>query len=293
MAQGLQSLNGSTQVFGIIGHPVEHSLSPPMHNEALVALGVNGVYVPFPVRPNDLEGAIAGLWALGIQGFNVTIPHKQAIMPLLASVTDIGRAVGAVNTVWRTNQGWAGTNTDVTGFVAPLRRCDRDWPNTRAVILGNGGAARAVVAGCITLGCEEIYVAGRNADKLNSFAESWQTSPLKAPLKICLLHELPALLPQTALLVNTTPVGMHPNVATAPIATDQFEQLPDGAIAYDLIYTPRPTQFLKLAAQRGLTAIDGAEMLVQQGAAALQIWTQLTPPLETMQQALEDHLAQS
>lgn len=283
-------LTGVTQVLGIIGYPVEHSLSPPMQNAALEQLGVDGVYVPFPVEPESLPSAIAGLWALGIQGFNVTIPHKQTVMAQLTSVTDIGQAVGAVNTVWRTPTGWAGTNTDVTGFIAPLRASDRDWPTSRVVILGNGGAARAVVAGCVTLGCSDIWLVGRSASKLTQFVESWQTSPLQPQMQTALWPELEQLLPDTTLLVNTTPVGMHPDIAATPVTAAQIALLPEDAIVYDLIYTPSPTQFLKLAAQRGLMTFDGTEMLVQQGAAALEIWTQQPPPVDLMRQTLRAQL---
>jgi len=283
-------LTGATQVWGIIGHPIEHSLSPPMQNAALERLGVDGVYIPFPVQPGDLAAAIAGLWALGVQGFNVTIPHKQSVMARLASVTDIGQAVGAVNTVWRTPDGWAGTNTDVTGFIAPLQMGDRDWGNSRVVILGNGGAARAVVAGCTILGCTNLWVVGRSVDKLQQFVNSWQTSPLQPQMQTGLTTKLDELLPLTTLLVNTTPVGMHPDIDASPITAQQMALLPTGAIAYDLIYTPSPTQFLTLAAQRGLTTFDGTEMLVQQGAAAFEIWTQQSPPIDLMRQTLRAQL---
>ncbi|NEQ45197.1 MAG: shikimate dehydrogenase [Leptolyngbya sp. SIOISBB] len=284
------SFTGATQVLGIIGYPIEHSLSPPMQNAALEQLGVDGVYVPFAVEPPMLETAIAGLWSLGIQGFNVTIPHKQTVMPYLASVTEMSQAVGAVNTVWRTDHGWAGTNTDVTGFIAPLQHCDRDWSTARVVILGNGGAARAVVAGCVTLGCSDLWLVGRSADKLQTFVQSWQASPLKPPLHTCLYSELTTLLPDTTLLVNTTPIGMHPHVDASPVTAQQMDLLPVSAIAYDLIYTPSPTQFLRLAVQRGLQTFDGTEMLVQQGAAALQIWTHQKPPVDLMRQTLQAQL---
>ncbi len=279
-------LNGATQLWGILGYPVEHSLSPPMQNAALAALGINGVYVPFAVHPEAIAIALEGLWALGVQGFNVTLPHKQAVIPHLATVTDLAQAVGAVNTVWRTEQGWAGTNTDVVGFVAPLKQRDRDWSAARVVILGNGGAARAVVAGCTTLGCTDLWVVGRNVDKLQHFVASWQTSPLRPPLQVAPWDSLATLLPDTTLLVNTTPIGMHPHTEATPVTADHLAQMAPGAIAYDLIYTPRPTTFLRLAAQHALDTVDGTEMLVQQGAAALEIWTQHPPPVDLMRQVL-------
>jgi shikimate dehydrogenase len=147
-------ISGTTKLLGVIGNPVTHSLSPVMHNAALAELGSDFVYVAFPVVAEELEAAIAGFAAIGVQGFNITIPHKQAIMPLLQDISDDARAVGAVNTVWRTEQGWSGTNTDVFGFMAPLKSL-KDWAGKTAVVLGNGGAARAVVAGCTRLGFQQ------------------------------------------------------------------------------------------------------------------------------------------
>lgn len=284
------SITGHTQVLGIIGYPITHTLSPPMQNAALAALGRDGVYVPFPVAPDQVEAAIAGLWALGVGGFNVTIPHKQAVIPYLATVSELGEAVGAVNTVWRMETGWAGTNTDVAGFMAPLQTGDRDWSDCRVVVLGNGGAARAVVAGCTQLGFKDLWIVGRSAKKLEAFVDSWQGSPLQPRMQTCLNTDLDALLPETTLLVNTTPLGMAPQITDSPVTAAQMVRLPAGAIAYDLIYTPSPTWFLQLAAQQGLQTIDGVEMLVQQGAAALELWLQTAPPIETMRQVLKGQL---
>jgi shikimate dehydrogenase len=285
-----RAVTGTTQVLGIIGDPVSHSLSPPMQNAALRHLGWDGIYVPFPVASDQIPQALAGLWALGIVGVNVTIPHKQAVMSALTSVTPIAQAVGAVNTLWRGEQGWQGTNTDVLGFVAPLKTGDRPWSQQRAVILGNGGAARAVVAGCCQLGCGEIWVVGRDWDRLRAFHRSWDTSPLSPPLHIAPWADWEHLLPDTQLLVNTTPLGMHPHQAVSPVTAAALAQLPATAIAYDLIYTPSPTRFLTFAADRGLATLDGVEMLVQQGAAALALWTQQTPPIAVMERALRTHL---
>lgn len=282
------TIRGTTQLLGVIGYPIAHSLSPVMHNAAIAQLGVDGVYVPFPIAPENLQTAIAGLAAVGVQGFNVTIPHKQTIIPLLASMTPEAIAVGAVNTVWRTEEGWAGTNTDVLGFVAPLS--DRPWAGKTAVVLGNGGAARAVVVGCAQLGMERICVVGRNADKLAAFLQSWQELPLAGVLSVHPWEELPSLLPAAQLVVNTTPIGMHPHPEQSPLSLTDFALLPQGAIAYDLIYTPRPTQFLNLASQTGAIALDGLEMLVQQGAAALERWLHRPVPVDTMRHALQHHL---
>ena len=287
-------ISGKTKLLGVIGHPVEHSLSPVMHNAAIAHLGLDYVYLPLAVKPENLQAAIQGFEAIGLTGFNITIPHKQAILPFLSSISPIARAVGAVNTVWRTDAGWAGTNTDVEGFLAPLLTHNRNWSQTVAVILGNGGAARAVVAGCAELGCAEIYVVGRNIQTVEEFCNSWGNSALAdklaGKLYACTRDKLPDLIARTDLLVNTTPVGMHPHVDQSPLSLDEVSLLAKGAIAYDLIYTPRPTQFLQQAKQQGAIAIDGLEMLVQQGAAALKIWLQQPAPVDIMRQALLQHL---
>ena len=263
-----------------------------MHNAAIATLGVDYVYRALPVKPEDLEVEIAGFADIGIVGFNVTIPHKQAILPLLSEVSPDAQAVGAVNTVWRTEDFlWAGTNTDVEGFLAPLQSYDRDWSQTVAVILGNGGATRAVVAGCTQLGCAEIHVIGRNQLKLEEFLSSWANSSLDVKLHIHHWEEMPRLIPQATLLVNTTPIGMHPHIEESPLNAAQMANLWSGAIVYDLIYNPNPTQFLRQAQQHGAVTIDGLEMLVQQGAAALQIWLQQPVPVDVMREAVQKHLS--
>jgi shikimate dehydrogenase len=263
-----------------------------MHNVALAELGLDYVYLPFPIEPQNLETAIAGFAAVGVVGFSITIPHKQAILPFLSEITPVAQAIGAVNTVSRQNHQWVGTNTDVEGFIAPLQTTyHQDWGQKVAVILGNGGAARAVVAGCTQLGFAEIHVVGRNVQKLQEFRHSWDNSPLSDKFQVHQWQELPNLIPQADLLVNTTPIGMYPKVEYSPLSAEEMAHLPSGAIAYDLIYIPKPTQFLQQAEKQGAIAIDGLEMLVQQGAAALKIWLhQEKVPVDAMRQALQNHL---
>lgn len=284
-------ITGHTKLLGIIGDPVEHSLSPLMQNAAIEKLGLNYAYIPFPVRGENLEQALNGFAAIDLVGFNATIPHKQAIIPLLSEITPAAQAIGAVNTVWRTQNGWKGMNTDVTGFIAPLKVMNRDWSNSTCVVLGNGGAARAVIAGLAQLGCPEINIVGRNRDKLARFWQSWHDSPqIASILKIHDWQNLSGLLPSTDLLVNTTPIGMSPHTEASPVSEELMTKFPENAIAYDLIYTPSPTRFLSLAQNRGAKAIDGLEMLVQQGAAALEIWLQQPVPVDTMRRSLQEKL---
>jgi shikimate dehydrogenase len=283
-------ITGTTKLLGVIGSPIEHSLSPVMQNAAISALRLNYVYLPFRVELQNLETAIAGFWATGLEGFNVTIPHKQAIIPLLREVTPLAQAVGAVNTVWRDADGWQGTNTDIEGFVAPLRDLRQDWSSQTAVVLGSGGAARAVVAGCAQLGLAAIYVVGRNPKRLKDFADSWASSSFTMPLTVRSWSDLALLIPKANLLVNTTPLGMHPQTEVSPIEDGLMQQLPVGAIVYDLIYTPRPTLFLQQAQRAGVQTLDGLEMLIQQGAAALNLWTQQSIPVDVMRRSLLDVL---
>ena len=289
-----QIITGKTKLLGVIGHPVEHSLSPIMHNAAIAYLGLDYVYLPLPVHPDNLQAAISGFAAIDLVGFNITIPHKQAITPLIAEISPTAKAIGAINTVWRTSSGtWAGTNTDVEGFIAPLQTYNRDWSNQTAIVLGNGGAARAVVAGCAQLGFKETYVVGRNTTKLAEFINSWGNSALSTRLLVRTWDKLPSLIPQANVIINTTPIGMYPNIGESPLSDEEMALLVTDAIAYDLIYTPSPTKFLQQALAKGATSIDGLEMLVQQGAAALAIWLQQPVPVDAMRQSLQSHLCKS
>lgn len=286
-------VTGSTQLLGVIGCPIEHSLSPVMHNAALAVLSevsLPYVYVPMHIEPDDLKQAIQGLACVGCRGFNVTIPHKQAIIPLLCDVSAAAKAVGAVNTVWHTAQGWAGTNTDVQGFLSPLQSQSRDWSQSVVTVLGSGGAARAVVAACDQLNCARIHVCGRNVAKLKQLQVDFANAHPAVTIHTHPWESLAGLMPETTLLVNTTPVGMHPQHHQSPLTREQLQQLPKDAIAYDLIYTPNPTQFLQDAEAAGCHTISGLEMLVQQGAAALEIWLGQPVPVDVMRDALRSQL---
>lgn len=286
----MQLITGKTKLLGIIGDPVEHSLSPVMQNAAIAELGMDYVYVPFPIKKENLKEAIAAFEAIGVVGFNITIPHKQTIIPLLSEISETAKMVGAVNTVWRTQKGWNGTNTDIAGFLAPLKAREIDWQQVTPVILGNGGAARAVVVGCAELGCPQICVVGRDRAKLEQFSQSWANTQLQASLSVREWSDLSELVSKTRLLINTTPVGMYPKIDASPINSEVMKKLPANAIAYDLIYTPNPTQFLAQAKEQGAIAIDGLEMLVQQGASALETWLQQPVPVDVMRRSLQQYL---
>jgi shikimate dehydrogenase len=281
MGDFIMLISGTTKLLGVMGYPIEHSLSPTMHNAALVDRGLDYVYVPLLVQPEHLAEAMAGLTALGWAGCSVTIPHKQAIMAHLEEITLGAQAIGAVNTIWPTATGWQGTNTDIVGFLAPLKALEKDWSDVSVVVLGCGGAARAVVAACQELGCAEITVVARHLSKLEDFQASWRKPP-----QIKLWPLVDELLPEAGLVVNSTPIGMAPHVQASPLQESQVALLRSEAIVYDLIYSPCPTKLLQLAAARGCMAIDGTDMLVCQGAAAWEHWLGRTAPVEVMRRAL-------
>jgi len=297
-ATGRAEPGGSTALVGVLGDPVRHSLSPAMHNAALAALGLDWVYLALPVAAADLATVVAALEALDCRGLNVTIPHKQAVAALAAELSPLAQRLGAVNTlVRRPGGGWLGTNTDVEGFLAPLRegnRPEQRAPGQRAVVLGCGGSALAVLAGLEQLGFSSIAVAGRNANALAALqvgCRDWL--PALEPLAWTTANDerLLQALAKADLVVNCTPVGMastrDPMAANrSPLAAAALDRLRPGSGVYDLIYTPRPTTLLQGAAERGCRTWDGLEMLVQQGAAALRLWSgRDTVPVDAMRQA--------
>ncbi|TYQ30285.1 shikimate dehydrogenase [Pseudanabaena sp. UWO310] len=281
---------GTTKILGVMGFPVSHSLSPVMHNAAIAAMAMDYVYLPFPIPVDDLPIAIAGIKKIqSVQGFNLTIPHKIEILPLLDEITPIAQSVGAVNTVKRIGDRWFGTNTDVAGFLEPLKQLDCDWKNMPAVVLGSGGAAKAVVAACLDLGCPVIHVVGRDPKKIKKFHGAMTSQLHDYNLRVHPWTSIPSLLEVAGIVINATPIGMA-NDPQTPITEAEMALLSDRAIVYDLIYTPRPTKFLQIAAARGLKAIDGLEMLIHQGAIALEFWLEEEVPIDIMRQALIQHL---
>jgi len=284
----------NTKLLAVIGAPISHSLSPIMHNAAIAHLGLDYTYLPLEVEIQNLASAVEGLATIkNFVGFNLTIPHKQEIMPLLREISTIAQTVGAVNTVKRTEKGWIGTNTDVAGFLAPLPKLNRDWQKTAVLILGNGGAARAVVVGCLELGCPMIHVVGRDQTKLQQFQQQVNAQMRGYNLRVHPWASLDTLLEFAGLVVNTTPLGMGKDVLGSPLTSSQIAKLPPQAIVYDLIYNPRQTKLLQLAKEQGLAEINGLEMLLHQGALALEFWLDIPAPIKIMQLALENALTRA
>ena len=273
-------IDGHTQLVGLIGWPVEHSLSPAMHNAAFDALGLNWRYVPLPVPPGQVEVAMRGLAALGFCGANVTVPHKRAVMPALGSIGPSANALGAVNTlvIGRRADGTpiiGGFNTDSRGFVGALRQGGfepEDGGN--AVVVGAGGAARAVVFGLLWSGGGEIAVLNRTLERARVLVSDLCSHPgFAARLRALPLTEETLVESARAadLLVNGTAVGMWPHV-DGSVWPDTVP-IPAHLTVFDLVYNPLETRLLRQARSSGAHAVDGLGMLVRQGALAFDMWT--------------------
>jgi len=267
-------IDALTQLYGIIGHPVRHSLSPLIQNLAFTHLGINAVYLAFDVT--DLASAIAGVRALGIKGLSVTIPHKIDIMPFLDTIDEMAQKIGAVNTVVNQEGRLLGFNTDWTGAILALKEKGK-IENEKYVILGAGGAARAVAFGLKQEGAEVIivnrtYEKGKAlAKELNAEALAWdQLSEVKAYG-----------------LINTTPVGMWPDVDRVPVDENIVVNF---TLVMDAVYHPLETKLLRLAKKAGCICVDGLSMLVYQGAAQFTLWTGEKAPAEKMMKAAKDFL---
>ena len=278
-------VTGRTTVAGIIGFPVTHSLSPVMHNAAFQALGLDWVYVPFQIPPERLAAGVAGLAALGVAGFNVTIPHKVAIIPLLDRISPEAELVGAVNVVALQDGALLGYNTDGTGLVAALARELGFTPAGRSVlVLGAGGAARAAVAALGSAGAARICLANRSGAPAAGLVAS--LAPRLPNLALCAdtlaRLEDPSFLGSFDLIVNTTSVGM----AGDSFAGLALSALKTDLMVYDMVYAPPVTPLLAQARACGLCAANGISMLVAQGEAAFTIWTGQAPPDGCMAGAL-------
>lgn len=283
------SITGKTNIVGLIGWPTGHSVSPAMHNAAFDALGLDWRYVPLPVNtePGTRIGeAVAGIRALGLRGANVTVPHKQAVMPHLDQISAAAQVIGAVNTIIVQADGYLlGDNTDAPGFIADLRDNGVTSQDKRVLVLGAGGSARAVVYGLATAGASSITIANRTLERASELVSTLQPRVSNCPLRAAALpNDLPAIASECDLIVNCTSLGMTPKVEGLPwLAELPFRS--DQAI-YDLVYNPRQTRLLAQAQRDGAHAVGGIGMLIWQGAIAFERWTGITPPVDAMRQAI-------
>ena len=277
-------VNGTTRVLAIIGHPVEHSLSPAMQNAAVAASGLDYVYVPFGVAPERLGEAVSGLRALGVAGFNVTIPHKVAVMEYLDGLDESAEAAGAVNTVLNDTGRLIGYNTDGDGLVASLAEDLGFSPGTGTiVIVGAGGAARGAVAALSRAGARRIVIVNRSSGRARELANSLGARyGATEIIPTGGAGELKPWLEETALVVNTTSLGMNGE----PIPFLALSGLPPTAAVYDMVYAPPVTPLLREAAALGLRCANGLGMLAAQGELAFRIWTGRTAPRGVMKGVL-------
>lgn len=274
---------GVTRVLGVFGHPIAHSLSPVMHNAAIRALNIDYIYVPFHVLPENLEQAIWGVRSLQIAGVNVTIPHKERIIPFLDEVSDYSRQIRSVNTVINRDGHLRGETTDGPGF---LRSAEAAWgklDGCRALILGAGGAAKAVAFALAGAGCE-IIIANRTIERAVGLSDALSEVFKSGKFRVVSLDDkaLGEEIPRIDLVVNTTSVGMHPDIDGIPIAPGLLRK---GLLVYDLVYNPARTRLVCEAEERGASAITGLKMLVYQGALSFEMWTGIQAPVDIMEDA--------
>jgi shikimate dehydrogenase len=280
------NIDGTTRIYGLFGYPVKHTLSPCMHNAAFAATGLNAVYLPFEVKPQEIKLGIKAVKALGISGINITIPHKEKCIPFLDGLSDEAKAIGAVNTIVNRKGKLIGYNTDGTGFMTALNINLHFAPKGKSVfILGAGGAAKAVATVLAMGGVKKIILcdvvrsrAVQLVRQLKGDFKKLQAKVWNFPLPVSKL-KLPL---DIDLLVNATPVGMkyRDPLLVAP------GSLREGLTIFDLVYNHPETKLVSLARAKGLKADTGLGMLLFQGAIAFSLWTQKKAPLEIMRKAL-------
>lgn len=269
-----EKLTPSTRVFGVIASPVAHSMSPVLHNRALKRCGIDGVYLPFRVEPETLTDFFRFADELPVEGFSVTLPHKEAVIRRLAGVDKLAAQIGAVNTVFRKGKQWWGTNTDATGVTAPLERL-MPLKKATALVVGTGGAARAAVFALKAKGAR-VSITGRRPEKVLSLAKATEVEGLAWEQALGRGFDI---------LVQSTPIGMAPDVEG-----NLFPDTIPAEVVFDMVYNPLRTALLKSAAEQGKTVIPGLEMFLEQAAAQFELWAKQTAPRSVMRNAVLDVL---
>ncbi|MGG6313475.1 shikimate dehydrogenase [Paenibacillus macerans] len=272
-------------LLGVIGDPILHSKSPAMHTAALQACGIAGAYLPFHVKGDRLEEAIRGIPALGFRGINVTVPHKLEVMKYLDRIDEGARQIGAVNTIVNDGGVLTGYNTDGIGYIRSLKEeAVPDLEGKSVLVLGSGGAARGILYALLQENPGRVVLANRTAEKAKQLAAEWAHL---GPLSGCGMDETGALLPETDIVINTTSVGMYPQVGECPIDP---ERIPRGIVVSDLIYNPLETELLREAKAKECTVHSGLGMFIYQGAYAFERWTGLPAPVDAMRAAVMESM---
>jgi shikimate dehydrogenase len=279
-------ISARTKILGIFGHPIEHTLSPAMHNAAIEASGLDMIYIPFSVRASRLRDAVGAIRGLDILGINITIPHKEAVIDLLDKLSEEARAIGAVNTIINSNGMLIGFNTDGQGYLRSLKGDTGFNPKEKDIVMvGAGGAARGILNALAGEGPGSIIIANRTIAKAELLINEFKVKFPDIDLRACALDvsELRDPLKNATLLINTTSLGMEgKGILELPL-----EELPGDAVVSDIVYKPLKTDFLKRAQDIGLIIHDGLGMLVQQGAISFKIWTGLDAPVDIMRNTVE------
>jgi shikimate dehydrogenase len=276
------SIGGRTRVLALIGHPVSHSLSPAMHNAAFAADGLDFVYVCLDVDPDDLPAAVRGAAAMKLRGFNVTMPHKRAVVPLVDELDDAARVSGAVNTVVIEGPTLRGYNTDGGGLVMACEESGIQLSGRRAVILGAGGAAAAIAVAFGGAGVGELHVANRTARNAEELRDRLRAAGMER-VEAHSLKELDDLVERAEVVVNTTPLGMRDGDGL-PVPE---RHVGGGRAICDAVYRPdAQTPLVRLARERGVPVVAGDRMLLYQGVLAQKLWTGREPNVGAMERAL-------
>ncbi|MBN1291654.1 MAG: shikimate dehydrogenase [Candidatus Latescibacteria bacterium] len=290
----MKDFNGSTAVYGIIGDPVEHSISPFMQTSAMEKMGFNGVYLPFHVLPEHLEKAIGGMKALNISGLNVTSPHKQNVIRYLDRISDAAEVIGAVNTIVNDSGALYGDNTDVYGYIQGVLKMGKtDVLPEIVCIFGAGGAARGVIYGCaMREEVRKIFIMNRTLSKAQIIADEFSRITGKHIMAFPSDDsKIRDIVPATGLVINTTTIGQLPDAGVSPVPDPSVFH--KGQIVSDIITAPVKTKYLRDAEERGALTVNGLPMLAYQGARSLSIWTGMDAPEDYMLTIVRKHFDES
>lgn len=263
-------IKGTTRVCGLIGNPVGHSVSPAIHNNLARLTGKDMVYTTFKVERGDVEAAVRGAYSLNILGLNVTVPHKSEVIDSLVDIDPLAKAIGAVNTLVRVDGGFKGYNTDILGLARELEDEGIELADSKVIILGAGGAARAITFLCSSKGAKKIYLLNRSVDKAQDIAHAVNThfhNEKVIPMNIADYADIPG---EDYVVIQTTSVGLHPNDEAVVIDDEAFYK--KAAVGVDIIYNPAKTKFMKLIKAQGKNAYNGLKMLLYQGVSAYELW---------------------
>lgn len=263
-------ISAKAKVCGIMAYPVEHSLSPLMHNFYAEQMGIDFVYVPFKVQKEQVKAAIRGAYALNLTGMNVTVPHKQTVIPYLKELDSAAKSIGAVNTLVRTEGGYKGYNTDASGFLRAIKGAGIHISGQDCLLIGAGGAAKAVAYILGEQGAASVIVLNRNEQRAWTLAQEMNQLFKRNFMTDLGLHDYGRLEEKSWLAIQTTTVGMHPDIEASPVQDKAFYK--KISVAMDVIYTPAKTQFMTLVEEAGGRAISGLDMLIYQGIEAFELW---------------------